>query len=136
MEPSERDKLGITFSADIAFMGSEEAGEDMQSSFVMYDDDEKAFCVASMQSKAVTETIFDQSGYKCEKLCFKSDQAMIIVALKRAVAAARTEETVPIESPVRASKSNGMMESAIGIWQSEPTQEHQAIYRGDNGKKN
>ncbi len=28
-------------------------------------------------------------------------------------------ETVPIESPVRASQSNGMMESAIGIWQGQ-----------------
>ena len=28
-------------------------------------------------------------------------------------------ETVPIESPVRASKSNGRMEGAVGIWQGQ-----------------
>ena len=39
------------------------------------------------------------------------------MALKRAVAAARAGETVPIESPVRTSKNNGMSESAVGIWQ-------------------
>ena len=42
-----------------------------------------------------------------------------MVALKKAVAAARTGETVPIESPVRASQSNGRMEGAIGIWQGQ-----------------
>ncbi len=57
--------------------------------------------------------ILDQSGYQGEKFTFKTDQEPSIVALKRAVAAARTGETVPIESPVRASQSNGMMESAI-----------------------
>ena len=61
----------------------------------------------------------DQSGYEGEKLTFKTDQEPSIIALKRAVAAARTGETVPIESPVRASKSNGMMESAVGIWQGQ-----------------
>ena len=50
---------------------------------------------------------------------FNTDQEPSIVALKRAVTAARTGETVPIESPVRASKSNGMMESAVGSWQGQ-----------------
>ena len=39
--------------------------------------------------------------------------------LKSSIAAARVGETVPIESPARASKSNGMMEHAIHIWQGE-----------------
>ena len=49
----------------------------------------------------------------------KSDQEVSVVALKRAVATARSGETVPIESPVRASKSNGRMEGAVGIWQGQ-----------------
>ena len=100
--------------------GSEEAEEDMQPSLVMYDDDKKVFWAAGVQSKAVNEpvvkfvkNVLGQSGYEGEKICFKSDQEVSIVAVKRAVAAARMGETVPIESPVRASKSNGMMESAI-----------------------
>ena len=60
--------------------------------------------------------ILDQSGYDGEKMTFKTDQEPSIVALKKAVAAAQTGETVPTESPVRASQSNGMMESAIGAW--------------------
>jgi hypothetical protein len=126
VEPSEREKLGVTMNIDFAFMGSEEAEEDMQPALVMYDDHKLAFWAAGVKTKAVTEPlvkyvkdIFDQSGYEGEKLSFKSDQEPAMVALKRAVAAARTGETVPIESPVRASKSNGMMERAIGVWQAQ-----------------
>jgi hypothetical protein len=61
--------------------------------------------------------ILDQSGYEGEKLTFETDQQPSIVALKRAVAAARTGETVPIESPVRASQSNGMTESGTGHYE-------------------
>ena len=49
----------------------------------------------------------------------KTDQETGIIALKRAVAAARSGETVPIESPVRASQSNRRMENAIGVWQGQ-----------------
>ena len=37
----DRERLGITWNADIAFMGSEEAEEGMQPTLVMYDDDKK-----------------------------------------------------------------------------------------------
>ena len=47
----------------------------------------------------------------------KTDQEPSILALKRAIAAERVGETVPLESPVRASKSNGMMENAAKLWQ-------------------
>ena len=53
------------------------------------------------------------------KITMKSDQEPSILALKRAVATARTGETVPIEPPVRSSKSNSKMEGAIGIWQGQ-----------------
>ena len=126
VEPPDRERLGITFSADYAFMGAEEAEEEMQPSLIMYDDHKGAFWAAGVRAKGVSESIvkyvkdiLDQSGYEGEKLTFKTDQEPSIVALKRAVAAARTGETVPIESPVRASKSNGMMESAVGIWQGQ-----------------
>ena len=107
-------------------MGAEEAEEEMQPSLIMYDDDKKAFWAAGVQSKTVSESIvkyvkdiLDQSGYEGAKITFKTDQEPSIMALKRAVAAARVGETVPIESPVRASKSNGMMESAVGAWQGQ-----------------
>ena len=61
----------------------------------------------------------DQSGYRGEKVTFNTDQEPSILALKKAVSAARVGETVPIESPVRASKSNGMMGGAVRIWQDQ-----------------
>ena len=39
--------------------------------------------------------------------------------MKKAVSASRMGETVPIESPIRASKSNGMMEGAVRRWQEQ-----------------
>ena len=48
------------------------------------------------------------------KITFKTDQEVSIVALKKDIAAIMNGETLPIESPVRASKSTGMMEGAIG----------------------
>ena len=41
VEPHDCEKLGITFSADYAFMTPEEKEEDMQPSLVMFDDDKE-----------------------------------------------------------------------------------------------
>ena len=113
----------MTLSDGYAFMGSEEAEEEMQPSLIMYDDSKCAFWAVGVRAKGVSEAVFKyvkdilgQSGPEGEKLTCKTDQEPSIVALKRAVASACTSETVPIESPVRASQSNSMMESAIGIW--------------------
>ena len=54
-----------------------------------------------------------------KEITMKTDQEPSVIALKRPVAAARSGETVPIESPVRASQSNGRMENAIGVWQGQ-----------------
>ena len=125
-EPSDREKIGITVHSDYAFMGSEEADENIQPSLVIYDDSKDSFWAVGVRTKTVTEQlvkhfkdILDQSGYEGEKITMKSDQEASIVALKRAVSAARFGETVPIESPVRSSKSNGRMENAIGVWQGQ-----------------
>ena len=63
--------------------------------------------------------VLDQSGCQGGNFTSKTDQEPSIVAQKRAVSAARVGETVPIGSPVRASKSNGMMEGAIRVWQGQ-----------------
>ena len=125
-EPSDREKMGIFVHSDDAFMGSERADEEMQPRLVIYDDSKDAFWAMGVRTKSVTEPlvrhfkgILDQSGYEGEKITMKSDQEVSIVALKRAVAAARLGETVPIESPVRSSKSNGRMENAIEVWQGQ-----------------
>ena len=99
-EPSGRARLGVTVSCDYAFMGSEEAEEEMQPSLVIFDDDKESFWAIGVGSKAVTEPlvkhvkdILDQSGYEGQKIAFKSDQEVSVVALKKAVAAARVGET-------------------------------------------
>ena len=51
------------------------------------------------------------------KAISKSDKEPSIVASTSAIAAARAGETVPSESPVRASESNGMMENAVNSLQ-------------------
>ena len=63
--------------------------------------------------------IMEQSGYNGEKLTFKTDQEPSLVALKQSISVARICETVPIESPVRSSKSDGRMENAVKIWQAQ-----------------
>ena len=120
----DRERLGVTWNADYALMGFEEAEEGMQPTLVMYDD--KSLWNMGEKQKGVTEQVvqysvgvLDQSGYQGEKITFKTDQEPSIVALKSAVSAARVGETMPIEAPVRASKSNGMMEAAIRVWQDQ-----------------
>ena len=126
VQPSDRERLGITVHMDYAFMTAEEAEEEMQPTLVIFDDDKESFWALGVEQKGVTEGIvkyvagiLDQSGYQGQKLTMKSDQEPSILALKRAVAAERVGETVPIESPVRASKSNGRMENAVKIWQEQ-----------------
>ena len=60
-----------------------------------------------------------QSGHRGEKVTFKSDQEPSILLFKKALSAARGGETVPIDSSVRAPKSNGMIERAVRIWQDQ-----------------
>ena len=125
-ESGEREKLGITVHADYAFLGPMGKEEDMQPCLNIYDEDKNAFWAIAVKSKAVTQPlvryykeVLDQSGYEGERVTLKSDQEVKIVAVKRAVAVARSGKTVPIETPVRSSKSNGRMEGAVGIWQGQ-----------------
>ena len=57
VEPPDREKLGITFSADYAFMNSDEVEEDMQPSLIMYDDSKGAFWAAGVQAKGASEAV-------------------------------------------------------------------------------
>ena len=124
--PADRERMGVTIHMDYAFLGSEEAEEGMQPTLVMFDDDKLSFWALAVRQKGATNAvvkyvagILDQSGYQGQRITMKSDQEPSIVALKTAVAAARVGETIPIESPVRASKSNGKMENAIKLWQEQ-----------------
>ena len=49
VEPPDREKLGVTLSADYAFMNSDEIEEDMRPSLIMYDDSKGAFWAAGVR---------------------------------------------------------------------------------------
>ena len=59
IEPHDRERLGITFNADYAFMSPEEKEEDMQPSLVMYDDDKEAFWAIGVENKGASEPVVE-----------------------------------------------------------------------------
>ena len=98
----------------------------MQLCRIRYDSEKKAFYALGVEQKGVTQSIvkwcvdkMDECGYLGEKITVKSYQEESIMALKKAISAARIGETVPIESPVRASKSNGQIERCIRTFQGQ-----------------
>ena len=111
---------------DYGFMTTEEAEVDMQPTLIIHDDDKDFFWAFGIEQKGVTEGIvkyvagiLGQSGYQGEKSTMKSNQEPSILALEKAVSAERVGESVPVESPVRALKSNGKIENAVKIWQEQ-----------------
>ena len=51
------EKLGVKFNTDFAFMGSEEAEEDMQQSFVLIDDGNQALRAFGVKFNKVSEFV-------------------------------------------------------------------------------
>ena len=93
---------------------------------VVFDDSKEAFWTMPAGQKGPTEggvkfcvDRLEDSGYVGEAITVKSDQEESIVALRRAISAARVGDTVPINSPVRCSKSNGEMERAARTFQGQ-----------------
>ena len=93
----------------------------MQPALILYDDDKDSFWAVAAEEEGATDAmvkygvgVIEESGYIGEKI----------------TSAARVGETVPIESPVRASKSKGVMKNAIQIWQGQlRTVEHYVVVR-------
>ena len=50
-----RERLRVTWNADYAFMGSEEAEESMQPTLVMYDDDKQSFWALGVRQKGASD---------------------------------------------------------------------------------
>ena len=112
--------IGVTIHGDYSFLRREEREEGLCPILILFDENHGAFWAMGMRSKAVNHPIvkwavekLNDSGYNGARITFKTDQEDTIVALKTAVAATRTGITTPIESPVRASKSNGRMERGV-----------------------
>ena len=59
----DRERLGVTWNADYAFMGSEEAEEGMQPTLIMYDDSKQSFWALGVRQKGVTESVVKYGRY-------------------------------------------------------------------------
>ena len=62
VQEENRERLGVTWNADYAFMGSKEAEEGMQPSLVMYNDDKKSFWAMGVKQKGVKEQVVQHSA--------------------------------------------------------------------------
>ena len=62
---------------------------------------------------------FERAGYGGIAITLKSDGEASNVSLKRCIDSRRTAETMPIETPVRESKSNGAIERGVRTWQGQ-----------------
>ena len=128
---------GVTWNMDYCFLGDkldddivEEESEEKQRGklpvLVVYDDDKEALWTLPAGQKGANEASvkwgvdrLEDSGYLGKSITIKSDQEESIVALRRAISVARVGDTVPINSPVRCSKSNGKMERAVRTFQGQ-----------------
>ena len=128
---------GVTWNMDYCFLGgradedifdddSEEKRRGKLPILVVYDSCKRAFWTVAVPQKGPVESIvkwcidrLEDSGYIGEEITIKSDQEESIIALRKAISAARTGITTPVNSPVRCSKSNGQMERAVRGFQGQ-----------------
>lgn len=116
--------MDYCFFTKINFEHREVESEDTMPILVAYDDAKECFWALDVGHKGANpegvkwccDTLED-SGYHGTDVTVKSDQEPSIVALRRGIALNRTGNTVPINSPVRCSKSNGRMENCVKRFQ-------------------
>lgn len=121
-----KEEWGITISMGYCFMVDEENEEDTVPVLIWYDHVLKRLKALPVERTGVDDTVvkwcmgnIEEAGYSGSRITMKSDQEPAIVALKRASIVGRTAPTVPIESPVRESRSNGRIENAVRVWQGQ-----------------
>ena len=91
---------------------------------VTYDELKEGFWALHAEKKGATAEVvkwccntLEDSGYGGNEVSVKTDQEPAIVSLRQGIAANRAADTVPLNSPVRCSKSNGRMENAVRRFQ-------------------
>lgn len=116
----------MTISADYCFISPEERKEATVPVLVVWDDNLEAMWALPVAQKGPVQYAvnwfvqkLDEAGYRGVRLSLKTEQELAILNLKKAVAAARIGETALIESPVRCSKANGMMEKSVKTWEGQ-----------------
>ena len=109
------DAIGITISLDYCFVVPLERTADTCPVLVVYGNFSKSFlCVTGWRKKGAVKFVgdwmvekMDEARCRGQRITLESDGEASILALEKAVAAARTWQTALIESPVRGSKANG-----------------------------
>ena len=114
-----------TVSLDYCFMG-EEASDDLPPILVMWDNKSGMLWALPVDNEGAVNYVvrwcsekLERAGYGGVAITLKSDGEERFVALKRSIALRRAAETMPIEAPVRESKSNGAIEKAVQTWQGQ-----------------
>ena len=118
--------MGNNLEDDLLYDESDENKKGKLPVLVVYDDCREAFWTLLVSQKGPTESVvkwgvdrLEDFGYIGESITVESDQGESVVALRKAISAARVGDTVPINSPVRCSKSNGKMERAVRSFQGQ-----------------
>ena len=126
-QESDAEKMGVTVSVDYAFWVAEEVEDDMCPILVAYENTTKAIWAIAVDEKGADHVAvnwladkFEHYGYSGTRITIKSDQERSIVTCKKGVALKRGgAPTALIESPIRESKSNGEVESAVRRWRNQ-----------------
>ena len=112
--------IGDNLEDDLLDDQSDEKKKGKLPVLVVYDNCKEAFWTLLVSQKGPAGSVVKWSigrledfGYIGESITTKSDQEESIVALRKAIPAARVGDTVPINSPVWCSKSNGKIERAV-----------------------
>ena len=125
--PEGEEAVGPTVSLDYAFKYDEDAEEGTKPVLVAVDRITGAIWALEVDGKGVDTGAgvkwlnekLNMAGYSGVKVTLRSDQEPAILALKDALALERKAETAFIESPVRESKCNGLVERAIRNWRDQ-----------------
>ena len=112
----EKVRLGVIWNAGSAFMSGEhnEGVHGMQPAWILYDDDKGSFWAVRIHAKGATEAMvrygvgtIEQSGYIGERLTFKSDQELSIVALKNRLRPLGLENVFPLNRQFELQRAMG-----------------------------
>lgn len=114
-------------SIDFTFMGTSKIKAQSNPYFILYDNETGTFKSYRTRRRGVVRWVIDalikdleSMGYAQCKICIRCDRESSLLAIRRALIRKRKNvQTVPLDVPVRESKSNGAMERAIRTWQGE-----------------
>ena len=116
--------LQPTYFTKAGFEQKDEESEGTMPILVVYDELREGFWALDADKKGANSEVIkwccdtlEDSGYLGADVTVKSDQEPAIAAVRKGIAVNRVGNTVPLNSPVRCSKSNGRVENAVKRFQ-------------------